>query len=186
MRYKSGFTLIEMVVGIVVLASAMVIVTGVFLPQASQALSPMYQIRSTALAKSIMNQVLVRNFDSVNANTGGYIRCGESVAGVVLDCTDNNDLGIESGEVNTNPTAFNDVDDYHVYCDLTKNNTVTTLSRFTHDYPQYGLRICVTNDPQTFDPSATAGETNIAKIITLTIYAPNKDEVKLSAYRGNY
>ena len=94
---QRGFTLIEIVIGIVVLAIALTIVTGVFLPQANKMTTPMYQIKATALGKSIMNQVLIRYYDDVNARTNGSIRCGQIIAGgVTVPCSTT--LGLDTGE----------------------------------------------------------------------------------------
>ena len=177
MRFKSGFTLIEMVVGIVVLAVAMTIVTGVFLPQASQTLTPMYQIRATGLAKSIMNQVLVRSFDEKNMNTGVFLLCDST------SCTDIANFGVES-ELESDPNSLDDVDDYHVYCDSSMNQREINLGYFSADYPGYGTRICITNGATTFGGSAT--DKHIAKLITVTISMPNDELVTLSAFKGNY
>lgn len=177
MHSKSGFTLIEMVVGIVVLAVAMVIVTGVFLPQASQTLTPMYQIRATGLAKNIMNQILVRAYDENNANTGSFVLCTSS------SCTDLAAFGVET-ESNIVPESFNDVDDYHVYCDDSMNQRVTNLRYFTSEYPGYGLRVCVNNGADRFDGLVT--DKHIAKLITVTVSMPNDETVMLSALKGNY
>lgn len=180
MRFKSGFTLIEMVVGIVVLAVAMTIVTGVFLPQASQTLTPMYQIRATALAKNIMNQILIREFDNVNANTGGFIRC-DAATGVV-PCT--TILGTNGDEKETSPDSFNDVDDFHVYCDDDMSTRQTNLQRFTTEYPGYGLRVCLSYTADKFD--GAPADKHIAKLITVTISMPDNDVIALSSFKGNY
>ena len=181
MRFKSGFTLIEMVVGIVVLAVAMTIVTGVFLPQASQTLTPMYQIRATGLAKSIMNQVLVRSFDEQNMNTGGFLLCDAT------SCTDIANFGVES-ESESDPNSLDDVDDYHVYCDSSMNQREINLGYFSADlsayYPGYGVRICVASGAEKFDGLVT--DKHIAKLITVTVSMPNDETVTLSALKGNY
>ena len=61
MKNKAGFTLIEIVVGIIVLAVSLTIVSSIFLPQANKTITPMYQIKATALGKRIMDQVLIRH-----------------------------------------------------------------------------------------------------------------------------
>jgi MSHA pilin protein MshD len=177
---QRGFTLIEIVVGIVVLAVALTIVTGVFLPQANKMTSPMYQIKATALGKSIMNQVLIRYYDDVNARSSGAIRCGKDINGVIVDCSG---LGLDTsyGETSENPDGFNDVDDYDEYC---TSEPKTTLKLFTNEYPGYGLNICVTNAADQFGETSTLN--NVVKRIAVTIFMPNNEEITLTSFKGNY
>lgn len=175
---QRGFTLIEIVVGIVVLAVALTIVTGVFLPQANKMTTPMYQIKATALGKSVMNQVLIRYYDDVNARTNGAIRCGKNIGGVTIGCSS---LGLDADETSDNPDGFNDVDDYHVYCNAAP---VDTLKEFTNEYPGYGLNICVTNAAEQFGESSTLD--HVAKRVRVTILMPNNERITLTSFKGNY
>lgn len=179
-----GFTLIEIVVGIVILAIALTIVTSMFLPQANKMTTPMYQIKATALGQSIMNQVLIRYYDDVNARANGAIRCGEVIeGGVAVPCSVN--LGLDDGETKDSPNGFNDVDDYNVYCDdQTGYDPKTALGFFTRNYPGYGVKICVSLAAEKFGGSA--GENNVAKKITMTIFMPNNEEITLTSFKGNY
>ena len=175
---QRGFTLIEIVIGIVVLAVALTIVTGVFLPQANKMTTPMYQIKATALGKSIMNQVLIRYYDEVNARSNGAIRCGKEINGVTIACSS---LGLDVGETSGNPNGFNDVDDYHVYCN---SDAVDTLAAFTNEYPGYGLNICVANAADQFGETSTLD--HVAKRVRLTIFMPNNEQILLTSFKGNY
>ena len=169
-----GFTLIEIVVGIVVLAVAMTIVTGVFLPQANKMTTPMYQIKATALGKSIMNQVLIRYYDELNVSSGSFSPC----------TTCSSVLGTDGSEDRNNPSAFNDVDDYNVYC---SSNHRTTLALFTTEYPSYGVQICVTLAADNFAPSIPVNTSNnVAKRIELTVFMPNNEEITFTSFKGNY
>lgn len=175
-KKQRGFTLIEIVVGIVVLAVALTIVTGVFLPQASKMTSPMYQIKATALGKSIMNQVLIRYYDDVNISSGSFSPC--------TACTGVGSFGPELPELLTHPDGFNDVDDYQVYC---STDPQTTLNRFTDEYPGYGINICVTNAANKFVPLTPENtNNNVAKRIELTVFMPNNETIMLTSFKGNY
>lgn len=170
---QGGFTLIEIVVGIVVLAISLTIVTSVFLPQANKMTTPMYQVKATALGKSIMNQVLIRYYDEQNLVLGSFSPC--------TNCTADADFGVDGTEDKTKPDTFNDVDDYHEYCN---SDPKTTLSLFTDDYPGYGLNICVSNAADKFIAGSTAN--NVAKRIAVTIFMPNNEEITLTSFKGNY
>jgi len=180
MKNKAGFTLIEIVVGIIVLAVSLTIVSSIFLPQANKTITPMYQIKATALGKRIMDQVLIRYYDDTTASTGGFIRCGETIVGVpVTDCSTK--LGLDAGEIRSSPNGFNDVDDYQVYCD---DDPTTVLGFFTDEYPGYGLKICVTQAAQKF--GGNAGANDVAKRVQVTVYMPNSETITLSSFKGNY
>jgi len=166
----AGFTLIEIVVGIVVLAVSLTIVTSIFLPQANKMTTPMYQIKATALGKSLMNQMLIRYYDDVNARSNGFIRCGAIVA-----CSST--LGLDAGESKASPNGFNDVDDYHAYCN---DDPKTTLQLFTNEYPGYGARVCVT------ESTKFAGDSDAAKRLVLTVFMPNNEGITFTAFKGNY
>ncbi|MFT5806233.1 MAG: MSHA pilin protein MshD [Moritella dasanensis] len=169
-----GFTLIEIVVGIVVLAISLTIVTGVFLPQANKMTGPMYQIKATALGRSIMNQVLIRYYDEVNALTNGVIPCDD-----VIKCSIA--LGLETGEDKTSPNSFNDVDDYNEYC---HSAPIETLKLFTIKYPGYGLNICVSYAADKFVLGSSVNY--VAKRIRVTVFMPNNETITLTSFKGNY
>ncbi|QUM87513.1 prepilin-type N-terminal cleavage/methylation domain-containing protein [Moritella sp. 36] len=179
-RHQRGFTLIEIVAGMVVLAISLVIVTGIFLPQANNTVTPMYQIKATALGKRIMDQVLIRYYDERSTSSGRYIRCGEEVS-----CS--SDLGTEGSEVRSTPDNFNDVDDYDIYCgDRPNYDPSAALAYFTNEYPGYGLQICVSFAADKFDSNSISGAINVAKRIRVTIFMPNDEAIELTSFKGNY
>ncbi|KXO11266.1 MSHA pilin protein MshD [Moritella sp. JT01] len=180
-RNQRGFTLIEIVVGMVVLAISLVIVTGIFLPQANNTVTPMYQIKATALGKRIMDQVLIRYYDETSRSSGGFIRCGEQ-GFVPFPCS--SDLGTEGSEVRSAPDNFNDVDDYNIYC--VNSDPGAALAAFTNKYPGYGLRICVSFAADKFDGALAPGVIDVAKRIRVTILMPNDETIELTAFKGNY
>jgi len=184
-RNQRGFTLIEIVVGMVVLAISLVIVTSIFLPQANNTVTPMYQIKATALGKRIMDQVLIRYYDDASTSSGGFIRCGETISNLIpFPCS--SELGPEDGEFSSAPDNFNDVDDYDIYCDDRANyDPSAALGAFTNEYPGYGLRICVSFAADKFD-GGLAADIDVAKRIRVTIFMPNDEAIELTAFKGNY
>lgn len=186
---QRGFTLIEIVVGIVVLAVAMTIVTGVFLPQANKMTGPMYQIKATALGKSIMNQVLIRYYDENNLVLGSFSPC--------LNCTSAANLGTDGSENRNNPSGFNDVDDYNVYCDVNDDSSANTdydpqlarqqlTNNVDNSYNGYGIRICVSLAADKFVPNSPANTNDVAKRVSLTVFMPNNEEISFASFKGNY
>lgn len=128
-----GFTLIESIIVIVILAIAMVTLTSFLFPQAERSATPYYQARAAAIANAFLNEMLARQFDEFSDPYGdSRVRCGEADAnGNSVTCsvpsangvwpkdhpmeyfeyTDpNSDLPLGYGLV---PSVANDVDDFH-------------------------------------------------------------------------
>ncbi|MDX2320636.1 MAG: MSHA biogenesis protein MshD, partial [Moritella sp.] len=133
----------------------------------------MYQIKATALGKSIMNQVLIRYYDERKLVLGSFSPC--------TTCTEETSFGVDGTEDKNKPDTFNDIDDYHEHCN---SDPKTTLSLFTNEYPGYGLNICVSNAADKFITGSTAND--VAKRISVTIYMPNNETILLTSFKGNY
>ena len=71
---QRGFTLIEIIIGIVVIAIVTLVVTAGMGPLFRQSVDPWQQVRAAELGQSLMNEIMARKFD--DANTASY-RCGE-------------------------------------------------------------------------------------------------------------
>ena len=54
----SGFTLIELVIGIVVFSIALVLFTSLMVPQAIRSVDPIFQVRASELGQSLMNEII--------------------------------------------------------------------------------------------------------------------------------
>ncbi len=86
-REKSpGFTLIELVVGIVVFGFAILLMTTLLFPQAKQAGSALHEVRAAELAHSLLNEISGKKFDE-NTSAGGIPACDSTVSGS-LACSD--------------------------------------------------------------------------------------------------
>lgn len=127
---KRGFTLIELIVGIVLLAVALTGILGLLINQAPQAVDPVQQVRAAQLAQHLSSEILQKSFDEKSDHNGGRYRCGETFNGqfygdcscpVGVTCTQNppapaiagwqpSQYGPDGGE--REPYTFNDVDDY--------------------------------------------------------------------------
>ena len=175
-RKSSGFTLIELVVGMVVLSIALVLLTSMLFPQADRAAETLHRVRSAELAHSLLNEIWSKRYDQNTNPNGGVPACGASArpdlglpAG--LPCTPEGDLGSD-GE---NRNSFNDVDDYHglVHTSLMLNSNNTYAS----EYPNYQLSVSVTYPDL---PSLNR------KLITIAVTTPNNEVITYNAVRSNY
>ena len=188
-----GFTLIELVIGIVLLAVALGGMMGLLVSQTSQATDPVQQVRAAQLAQRLLNEILSRSFDAHSDHNGSRWRCGETVDGITYEaCTLPAAYGPESGE--SSSYLFDDVDDYHTPAICASHLTSCAggewvpAAYFTQssdevrdDYRNYQVRILVT-------PGAgcTAALCSTFKIIRLTVRLPDGSELPFAVTRGNY
>ena len=192
-RPERGFTLIELVIGIVLLAVALGGMMGLLVSQTSQATDPVQQVRAAQLAQRLLNEILSRSFDAHSDHNGSRWRCGETVEGIPTQaCTLPSAYGPESGE--SSSYLFDDVDDYHTPAICASHLTSCAggewvpAAYFTQssdevrdDYRNYQVRILVT-------PGAgcTAALCSTFKIIRLTVRLPDGSELPFAVTRGNY
>lgn len=187
-----GFTLIESIVGIVILGFALsVLVSGVFTSSAKSHQAT-YQAQAAALGHSIMTDILSRQFDEHSDPNGGAYRCGEVAAPDA--CSSPNELGRDTiAEKNTtsHSAIFNDVDDFIGCWGESEACTVSS--------PSYNLNQLIDSDSAAEYKNFTV-EINVAyadvdnsataitqfKNIDITLYASSHAQYTFSAYRGNY
>ena len=167
---QQGFTLIEVIIGIVTMSIALSVITTLLLPTATQSAEQIHQIRAAELGQSLMNEIIGKAFDENSDMSGGKDRCGEAAFD---NCTSNANLGPD-GEAGV--AQFNDVDDYHgvTQDDLTLNNL----------YQGFTVDVSVCNDSD-YDGSCT-GDNQTAKLITVTISDSSKNPITFAIYKANY
>ncbi len=109
LNVQRGLTLIESIVGIVILGFALsVLVSGVF-TSSSISHKATYQAQAATLGHSVATDILSRQFDENSDPNGGQYRCGEKDgSGTLISCSTN--LGKDGAE--TIAATFNDVDDF--------------------------------------------------------------------------
>ena len=171
-----GFTLIELVVGMVVLSIAMVLLTSMLFPQADRAAETLHRVRSAELAHSLLNEIWSKRYDQNTNPNGGVPACGASARpdlglSAGLPCTPVNDLGPD-GE---NRNSFNDVDDYH---GLTQASLMlNSVNTYANEYPNYQLNVTVTY-PDTVNMDT--------KLIRIDVTTPSNEVITYNAIRSNY
>ncbi|KKO44942.1 pili assembly chaperone [Arsukibacterium ikkense] len=183
---QQGFSLIELITGIVVLAIALSLVTAVLGPLYIKSTDPWHQVRATELGQSMLNDIMTRSFDQQSPRSGSMLRCGESSAPA---CTVQNADGswpVDPGELNAdNRLRFNDVDDFH---NFTANGSLLTniLAEDLLDvYRNYQLRVNVS-----YAAADEVGGISLVadqvKVITVTVRTPTGSELQFSSYKGNW
>ncbi len=202
---KRGFTLVELVVGIVVLAIAMMIMNTLLISQSKDALEPLYRLRASQLGQSIMQNILSRAYDENSDHNGGYYRCGEVWQNGNLWFDDNIDdwttvetpptivscsssLGIDAEEVQGKHFNFNDVDDFITSGFISANDYGNVVGDklggddYSSQYNNYAVKIEVGLDN---NQGITMKKITMKKI-TLTIQTPSNEQIQFSALKGNY
>jgi len=160
-RLGAGFTLIELVVGIVVFTISLSIILTLIVPQAAQTAEPLRQVKAAKLGQSLMYEVLSRSYDENSDRSPPFQTCTEKG-----NCSTS--LGAEEGSRN----EFDDVDDYN---GLVVNDAGGI-------YAGYGYTIDVEYD-SSVDALSSA---NSYKRIDIVVIAPNNQNYAFSAYRGSY
>lgn len=165
----AGFTLIELVVGMLVIGIAIVLMTSMLFPQADRAADTLHRVRSAELAHSVMNEIWGKRYDeNTNAN-GGVPACGSSAD---LPCS--TVLGPEGafglGESRDN---FDDVDDYNGLNET--DNMLNSSQTYADAYPNYQLSVKV-----------ELGAVSNTKLVTIKVTTPNNEVITYNLVRSNY
>jgi MSHA pilin protein MshD len=181
-KNQNGFTLIELILGMVVLAIVMTIITGLLAPQARQSADPVVQIRATELGQAMMNEILAKSFDENSDRSPPWNRCGENAitCTTLITPTPSNQTPNDEGASRAN---YNDVDDYHGL-KLAGTAIENSLGNVVRYYAGFQLDIAVQYDDD-FNGAGTSSK-KIAKLVTVTVTASNGEVYGFSAYKGNY
>ena len=182
---SSGFSLIELVIGIVVLSISFSVLFQMILPTATQGATQIHQIRAAELGQSLMSEIMGKAFDENSDMMGGMTRCGEDADGDgTIEQACSTTLGDEEGG---DRSLFDDVDDYNYY----NNNSIIedSLSDNLDDdlaniYRGFSVNISVINDGD-YDGIADTIN-NIAKLITITVTTSEGVEITFSSYKANF
>lgn len=192
-QHQHGLTLIESIIGIIVLGFALsVLVSGVF-SSSKVSHEATYQAQAATLGHSVMTDILARQFDEQSDPNGGVYRCGESIA--PSSCTAPSRLGRDGAvekNVATHSMLLNDVDDF-IGCWGNPNQCSNTgLSSYplnklieqssAEEYKNFTVEINVAYS----DIDAVGSVITSLKRIHITIYGSNYAQYTFSAYRGNY
>lgn len=184
---QKGFTLVETIIGIVVLSISFSIFTTLIYPLANQSAEQVHQIRAAELGQSMINEILGKAFDEKSDMSGGFYRCGD-------DINNDGDIKEEDGE-NTcsnrleneesdQRESYDDVDDYNGLIVIQNS-----LGESSEDiYIGYQVSVTVINDGD-YD-GISNGNSNTsnytAKLITVTITTPQNFDFVFAAYKANF
>lgn len=174
----SGFTLIEVIIGIVVFAFSLSIITSLILPTSTQSANQLQQIRAAELGQSLMNEIIGKSFDENSDRVGGVTRCNEpSVA--INPCS-----SVFGPDTDENSRAdYDDVDDYNGLIESGSNIENIQGQALGRHYQGFTTEVSVVYDGN-YDGIQDANQR--AKLITITVTSPAKDPIVFSSYKANF
>lgn len=187
LRQQAGFTLVELVIGIVVLAIALTVITGVLGPLYQRSTDPWHQVRAAELGHSFMNEIMARSFDEQSDRADGSYRCDaltEPTPVTPWPCTDAINFGPEAGETRI---SFNDVDDFHNFSASGDAITNILANPLTGLYTNYQVAIDVAYDGNFNGVMNEADPAErLAKRILVSVTTPSGEVIQFAAYRSNW
>lgn len=172
---EKGFTLLETVIGIVVLAISFSILTSLIYPFSEQSAEQIHQVKAAELAQSMMNEIQNKAFDDNSDMAGGRVRCGEPSAPI---CSTT--MGPETDEERE---TFDDVDDYHGLA-YDVGEIENSQGQLLSLYEGYTMTVTVCNDSD-YDGSCDTN-TKTAKMIHVQVTTPMDFTIDFSTYRANF
>jgi len=172
-KISKGFTLIETIVGIVVLSLSFTVLSTLLYPLANQSAEQVHQIRAAELGQSMINEILGKAFDENSDMSGGFLRCSEVDAPA---CAEH-----DAFDDSENREDYDDVDDYNGLV-LLQNSEGDNLNL----YVGFNLSVSVYYDGN-FDGINDGNNANpLAKLITITVTTPQNSDFVFSVYRTNF
>lgn len=187
--HANGFTLIELVIGIVVFSVAMVMIVSVVMPQAKKGIDPIWQVRAITLAQSVLNEVSAKAFDELTITSAGREPCNP--------CSTSSNIGADGAEIRNN---YDDIDDYHglilngveISDSIGQSFSNTTSDLFLgfsttikvfYDDNFDGINDDDTNSDGVLDTGTLVGS---QKRIEVIVYTPAGEAIPFSTYRSNF
>ena len=183
-----GFTLIEMVIVITILAIAITGVTASLFPLGKQSADQAAAVKAAELGRAVMDEILGRNFDHKSGPNGGLPNCIPKLVDDAESCTLPEDLGPDDGEDFSDKSSFNDVDDFNGLTGLVTDVLDEDLQGINAGYTGYRINIEVfyeVDDSGIMLGQASAIATHY-KRINIVITDRQGQDYPISAIRGNF
>lgn len=180
---NSGFTLIELVIGMTTMIVVITFMMSAILPKEQESVDQIHLVKAAELGQSLINEISSKAFDQNSLITPGDLRCSETGS---IACTPWNLLGSEES---SNLVIFNDVDDY---------NTPFTLEdvlghEIAQQYRNFSVSVTVSYDNNyngqlDDEDKYIAGQSNAAlvKIIKIIVTTPLGTPVNFTFYKANF
>lgn len=186
LKFSRGFTLVETIVGLVVLSIAFSIFTSLIYPLANQSAEQVHQIRAAELGQSMINEILGKAFDENSDMSGGFYRCGEdqNSDGSVKPVDGETCSTTLRNEESDKRELFDDVDDYNGLPSI--ESSLGGSDPLENIYTGFQVNVDVINDSNYNGKSDVNDDNFTAKLITVTVTTPQDTDYVFSVYKVNY
>ena len=191
-----GFTLIEIIIGIVVLSIALTGGLSLLISQVDAYRDPLIKEKSVQIAKRVVHEIQIRAYDEKSDIGGGIFRCSETVGGISLgDCSAEAKYGTDDpGELMLD--TLDDVDDFDTAKLCPKlsgsyscsdnylpvvyffSDAAATQKKYNDYYAGFLVKIEVV-------PAKISGDEDSAKKITVTVRQSDGLEIEYSFIKAN-
>ena len=191
-----GFTLIEIIIGIVVLSIALTGGLSLLISQVDAYRDPLIKEKSVQIAKRVVHEIQIRAYDEKSDIGGGIFRCSETVGGSLGRCSEKAEYGTDPGELMLD--TLDDVDDFdtaklcpklsgsyscsenylpvvYFFSDAADE---ATQKKYNDYYAGFLVKIEVV-------PAKISGDADSAKKITVTVRQSDGLEIEYSFIKAN-
>lgn len=156
-RHQRGFTLIELIIFIVIVGVGVAGVLSVFTTSVKSSADPMVRKQALAIAESLLEEILLKDFVDPNGGTNG-----------VSTCT------LAAG---TNRSLWDDVCDYNTYTSTgiirdVQGNAVASLANYS-----VLPAVAVT--------TVAVGGVNLKRVV-VSVTDTQSNVISITGYRGDY
>ncbi len=156
---ESGFTLIESIFTIVIIAIAMTALVAVWSNAVVHSADPFWQAKSASLGRIYQQQIAAQRYDEL-ACAPRELKCSASL-----------------GPERESRGEFDDVDDYHNLLEQASD----ALGQPIADYDNYQISVQISYAGDDFDQTSQR-----LKKISIEITTPQGEIQQFVSYRGNY
>ncbi len=175
LRRQGGFSLVELVVTIVIMAILLTGLAVLFFDQVRHSPQPVITTRAAELGQAYLDEILTKRYDE-HSGQGGMPRCNSNDPGS-QPCSAT--LGPEAGESRAN---YDDVDDYN---GLDESPPRDALGNVRSGYANYRVQVSVVYAGTGTNGLGLANAQD-AKLVTVRVTTPQGEKIDFSAYRVNY
>ena len=175
--HKHGFTLVEMLVGIIIIGTAILMLSTLFFSQGNRSTEMLFEVRAAELGQSVMNEIWGKRFDE-NTDPNGSIPCG-SANNLINGANAINNCSKVLGPEEASRHDWDDIDDFNGMTAGTELPIAIGSAKTYHDlYPEFKLSVKVEyeNNTPTFE----------TKLITVTVISPYQQDIVFNALRSNF
>ncbi len=178
----AGFTLIELIVGMVVLAIAILMISQIMGPMLVRSTEPWHQVRAAELGHSLMNEIMAMNFDDNSSRGSNLLRCNEAGASsCIASIPACPATGMSSATEENSRPLYDDVDDFH--CLRASGATLVNILNESQAgyYSNYQVAIFVS-----YDGSRLGLANNSAKKVEIQVTTPGGETIVFAGFKGNW